>query len=241
MHSLQCRGGQRAAAEEMEELALQPALDAGRLHHAFEVGDTDATLPTQLFEAPADHARRGETAAGGTVEGIAELALARPSQQLDDGAGARGRGQPIDRGAVECPDARGGGDHADGAARTPRPRHEELQRALLEAVEPVQRRRGPARHERVRPEVEQSGQQPAAVVERHAGEVQRVRSVRHEQAVLDAPVERGWRQPRRQRLEPGEQLALVRRKVGEGSFGGVHAVIVTKGCAPVPHEGGRGS
>jgi hypothetical protein len=93
----------------------------------------------------------------------------------------------------------------------------------------------PARHHRVRAEVEQSGAQPAPPAWHRAREPQRPWSHRHQQATVDVAAQRAASEAQTRRLLAAHNPVLVGRQRGEGSKGVVHgAASCPRGATELP-------
>lgn len=151
----------------------------------------------KLLESALDNRWRGEPAARGAVECICCLVRARGGEQFNDGARGRRAAQPVDGRHVECDDRTCRCDDADGGAPTVCPRHEELQRAFIEAVETEKMRSGATADESVLAQVEQSGHEAPSVREGHSGKVQRRTAARDQPSAGHASGECRSREPSR--------------------------------------------
>ncbi len=101
-------------------------------------------------------------------------------------------------------------------------RDQELERALAEAVESVQRRGRSPGHGGQWPEVEQSGLELAAVVEHGAGDVQGVNTPGHVPPRRDPSPQPRLGHAGLHRLATGEDLALGGGQREHGSISGIH-------------------
>ena len=107
---------------------------------------------------------------------------------------------------------------------------EEHQWALVEPVEPVQRRSSLGRNQRARPEIEEPGVEAPSPVERRPRKGQRVRSNDDEPARVDAPTDGVEAQAALTRLLARERLTLLRGEGGEVAIAVVHGDSLTGQC-----------
>lgn len=168
VHDLAGRAPQAAFADEGEEPAFEMGVATAVDEHVVEEAGARASRSAEGGEPAAKESQGRETVSQRRVDGAAELGRGDLGGKVDDGAAGAGTGEAARRRPIDRGDHTGRVDVEVHAEPTPVARHEELDRPVGEALEPVECRGSPPRHEGPVAEFEEARPQRALPCRRRA-------------------------------------------------------------------------